>query len=269
MRRSLCITALLAASLGPLAATPPALAAPAPGGAAAATCPADTKTVKRIYGIGSSTMGMELGRILKSELRARGAKVRIWGKASSGLARPDFHDWPAAVPRLVRAHKPELFVVSLGTNDAQNLFNDGHWYEFGGRHWKRIYAARVDRLLGELSGPDKHRPVVWLGPTTLPGKLGHERVKLISSVIRRRIAAFGGPVRFIDGVAQTTDAKGAPLARVKVPGRKRHVVARAGDNVHLTEAGVRWLLAEPILAALAPCLPRTAQASNHQVAAGQ
>jgi len=203
-------------------------------------------------------MGISLGKILKAELKGHGVKLRVWGKASSGLARPDFHDWVAEAPGLMKRHRPDAIIVSLGTNDGQNLRNGKHWFSFGSKRYTRIYQERVDKLLTALAGPGKKRPIVWLGPTPLPDKLGASRMRKVAGLIRGRIAAFnnkGGRATFVDGIAQTTRG-GKLIQRVKVPGRKRKYAARAKDNIHLTRAGVRWLLAEPILERIEPCLAK-------------
>lgn len=218
---------------------------------------------KKLYAIGSSTMGMTLGAILKKRLKPNGVKTRVWGKASSGLARPDFHDWVGIAPGLMKRHRPDVVVVALGTNDGQNLKSGKHWFSFGSKAWRKIYRQRVDTLLKHLAGPNKHRPVVWLGPTALADRRGAKRMATINALIRSRVEAFksaGGKVAFVDGIGQTTTKDGKLITRVRSRRFKRNVAARAPDNVHLTRAGVEGLLAEPIFAQLRPCLPkRTAQ----------
>ncbi len=66
-----------------------------------------------VYGIGSSTMGTSLGKLLSRNLKALNLPFRKWGVASSGLARPDFHDWPNQMQKLVKERDPKIFVISL------------------------------------------------------------------------------------------------------------------------------------------------------------
>ena len=40
---------------------------------------------------------------------------------SSGLARPDFHDWPAHLRDTLRTSDPDIVIVTFGGNDAQGL----------------------------------------------------------------------------------------------------------------------------------------------------
>jgi uncharacterized protein len=218
-------------------------------------CPKTKKKPLKVYAIGSSTMGNVLGRVLQKEFKKVDVKVKYWGKASTGLARPDFHDWIAKAPKIIKKYKPDLFIVSLGTNDGQHL-NAGKykWIKYQDTKWAKEYGNRVEKLLKVLSGKKGHRPVIWLGPTALPQERFAKRMKRIRKIIRNRIRKFKKKAVFIDGIALTTDKKGAIKQKLKVPGRKKPVRARAKDNVHLTERGVRWLLAEPILKRVKRCL---------------
>ena len=40
---------------------------------------------------------------------------------SSGLARPDFHDWPAHLRDTLATSDPDIVIVTFGGNDAQGL----------------------------------------------------------------------------------------------------------------------------------------------------
>ena len=40
---------------------------------------------------------------------------------SSGLARPDFHDWPAHLADTLDTSDPDIVIVTFGGNDAQGL----------------------------------------------------------------------------------------------------------------------------------------------------
>lgn len=218
------------------------------------SCPKAGQKKLKIYAIGSSTMGMSLGTVLKAELGAEGAEVRIWGKASSGLARPDFHDWPEKVPDVIAKHDPDAFVVSLGTNDGQPLKEGRKWIDFGSASWKRIYGERVDALLTAAAGAEKSRPVIWLGPTAHPNRKFTKRMHVIRDIVKARIDAFRGNVVFVDALTATLGTDGRVKKHFKLPGSKKLAAATQPDGVHLTPQGVRWLLAAPIVGALKPCL---------------
>lgn len=223
-------------------------------------CPTVSSKGPVVYGIGSSTMGGSLGKILRKEIEPWGAKVRIWGKASSGLSRPDFHDWPERVPEIVKKYTPDFFVISLGTNDGQPLVHGAGrsraWANLYTDDFERIYAERVDRVLEEASGPDKTRPVIWLGPTAHPSKKFNRRMRFLRDIIKTRVAAFGGQARFIDGYKATLDERTGKPKTLVTTGTGKRKKAVGGDGIHMTSNGTRWLLAEPILAHLSHCFPK-------------
>jgi|GEM_PF-1371872 len=230
------------------------LAAPA----SAEQCPA-TKGTPTVYAIGSSTLGSVLGPMLQRILKDEGVEMHRWGRASSGLARPDFHDWVKLAPGLMRKHKPDIVVVSLGTNDFQPLFvRKGKWIHLESDKWESTYAKRVDKLLTQLAGKDKQRLVVWMGPHAFAGKRAEARGPIVNRIMRERVEAFakgGGKAVFVDAFEATRDSRGRPLEEAKLPGSDKVERIRTPDNIHLTTDAVRWLMAEPVLEQIRPCLP--------------
>lgn len=218
-------------------------------------CPRVTSTPK-VYLMGSSTMGSILGPILQSLVdKEWGVEARRWGKASSGLARPDFHDWPGLLPGLMDKHRPDIVVISLGTNDNQPLWvRKGVWVRLDNPKWEAIYAERVRETLQKAAGKDRRRLVIWMGPTAFEGKIAHVRGPIINRIIEREVQAFDGKAIFVDSYAATSDAKGHPRATFKVPGSKKVLPVFGGDDIHLTAEAVRWLLAEPVRQYIGACV---------------
>lgn len=202
----------------------------------------------RVYALGSSTMASLLGPALKRMIK-RGwpeASMAKWGKPSSGLARPDFHDWPAQIPKIIRRHKPDLFVVSLGTNDYQAVrLHNRAWLRPGTSRWKKVYASRVRKMLDLMSGPQRLRPVIWVGPTSFPGEGSRTLGPLITQILRREIQAFGGPAVLVDAYAATSDGKNRPKDTFRIPGKRGRHDMRGHDGIHLTIEAVRALMARP------------------------
>lgn len=239
-----------------------ALVAPAALARAAtpSTCPALDESV-RAYAIGSSTLGNTLGPILKDELAAEDIPFSRYGKASTGLARPDFHDWVKLAPGLIKRHRPDIVVLSLGTNDYQDLYDRGSWVLTTSDRWDEIYRARADKLLAEVGGD--RRLVIWVGPTAFDGKRAKHMAPRVAGIIKEAVRAYakaGGHAVYVDAYHKTADRHGEALTRAVLPGSgsKAKVDIRHPDGVHLTEDAVRWLLAEPVLTAVRACVPRAA-----------
>lgn len=221
-------------------------------------CPTNVKGEPKIYGIGGSTMGSVLGPMLQKVLKKHGIKFNRWGKASSGLARPDFHDWPATAPKMMDKHKPDIVVISLGTNDYQALYEKGNWVTQEDERWEKLYGERVDALLEAVAGKDKQRLVIWSGPYAFEGKNAVVRAPIVNRIMRERVEAFakaGGKAIFHDAYAATSD-NGKPLDHAELPGKKGKTEIRQKDGVHLTEPAVEHLLANPIVEWVLPCFPK-------------
>ena len=206
-----------------------------------------------VYAIGSSTMGNALGPQLKKKIENAGFKFRKWAKASSGLARPDFHDWPSKVPEVVDQWSPDAFVISLGTNDYQAIYTKKGWIKPSQKaKWDAVYAKRVDRMLSLASGKNKKRTVIWVGPTPFNTKKGRSMSVRIAKIIKSRIAAFDGPAYFVD-MTQKLMKDGRPIKTFKPAGSKKTRSVYSKDGVHLTLRAVDHLMARPVVQLLQKC----------------
>ena len=212
-----------------------------------------------VYGVGASTMGSVLGPMLDKRLKKRNLSFRMWGKASSGLARPDFHDWPSKFNGIIRRFSPELFIVSLGANDGQHLWHKKRWVRFGTKEWNKIYKERVKTTLDKLVGKEKKRAVIWVGPYNMDSKRTVNRSKIINRLIKETVNAFKGPVAYHDLFKLTTNRDGTPITTyIDVKGNKKR--ARARDGIHLGTRASLTLITLPLLKLINKCLPSAAAA---------
>jgi len=231
-----------------------------PTAGAQAKCPVTGHKSPVVYGIGGSTMGSLLGPMLDKVFGDNDVKFRRWGKASSGLARPDFHDWAKSAPELMHKHQPDIVIVSLGTNDYQALWEDGNWILQDDAKWEKKYGERVDALLTAIAKDDQDRLIIWSGPYAFEGKNAVVRAPIVNRIMKERVEAFaaaGGNAVFHDAYVVTSDDKGHPLDTAVLPGKKKAVDIRTKDKVHLTSDAVRLLLAQPIVDIALPCFPKS------------
>jgi len=223
-------------------------------GAAVASSKCRTQVPKDafVYAVGSSTLGSPLSNQLDTALKKEGFRFRKWAKASSGLARPDFHDWPARMPEIVKEWSPDVFVVSLGTNDYQALFHNKKWIKHSDKErWINTYSKRVDRLLALAAGKKKQRMVVWVGPVPFNTPKGRNLSLRINRILKDRIKAFDGHAVFID-MRQKLMAKGRPISTFRDQRGKARKTYR-DDNVHLTIAAVKHLMTRRIVESITAC----------------
>lgn len=208
-----------------------------------------------VFGVGSSTMRILLGPALKRLFRRAPFTYGYRGVPASGIARPDYFDWQAEMPEVRQAHRPDVWIVSLGTNDLQHLRKyGGGWLKFGTRAWRKRYAGRIDRLLSIMSGAGRRSAVIWVGPTAFNSRNSLSRGPVLTDLMRERVEAFAGPAMFFDAHRATTDTRGIPLRRIRVTGRSDPIEVYGNDGIHLKRRAVRALIAEPVRQLILSCL---------------
>jgi len=209
-----------------------------------------------VYGIGSSSMGSLLGPMLGRQIRERFAEVtfRKWGKSASGLARPDFHDWIAEVPSINSDYDPDVYVVSIGTNDAQPLYSRRYkWVRMDDPRWEELYAERIDTILDLMAGEDRRRRIIWIGPNAFPKANSRKIGPTIDRLLRERLAAFDGDAHYIALYDATSPSPGEYIETVALAGSKKPQRAWTEDGIHLSRFAVRALMIDPALELLDAC----------------
>jgi uncharacterized protein len=227
----------------------------------------------RVLVLGDSMIAGGFGLYLARALgEHRGYDVTRRGKSSSGLARPDFFDWMAEAKRLVGETPYDATVVMFGGNDVQGLWmgkgktsgaaGDAHegprkaeWIRWEDEGWSEEYARRVNAL-ADIVAPDGQQ-LFWIGmPVMRPSKF-HARVQRVNTIYRAEMAIrpsalfvdiwsvlAGEDGQYADHIfvgPQGASDEGTSEAEAK-PKRKK-VLVRAGDGIHLTVAGAHYLTA--------------------------
>ncbi len=206
----------------------------------------------KVVGIGSSTIASLLGPMVEKGLVGHGVPFALWGKASTSLVRPDFFDWNSKVPGILKHHKPAAWVIELGGNDNQPIkLRKGGWVRTDDPRWATVFAERIDELLLSAVGPRRDRAVVWVGPYAYPGEGSRVLGRRIHDLLTERIAAFPGPVFYVDSYTTTLDAAGKPVTELTIGGKT--VGVRNPDGIHLRAVAVKALMAEPTLRVLGEC----------------
>jgi uncharacterized protein len=220
--------------------------------------------------------GLYLARALGEE---RGYDVTRRGKSSSGLSRPDFFDWLAQAKRLVGDTPYDATVVMFGGNDVQGLYmgkpsgaaGDRHegapkqpeWIRWEDEGWSEEYARRVNAL-ADIVAP-AGQSLFWIGmPVMRPSKF-HARVQRVNTIYRAEMAIRPGalfvdiwPVladedgQYADHIYLTPDPgpdegpdpdpdEGSSENPSKAKAKRKKVLVRASDGIHLTVAGAHYL----------------------------
>ncbi len=116
----------------------------------------------RVVIVGDS-LAAGLGVYVEREFRPALSRVVRQGQISTGLARPDYFNWMAAMRDIMDAFHPDLVIVMLGSNDNQPLQTPGGETDtsIGTFEWPKAYSDRVDQFARIAVDGGAH--VVWVG----------------------------------------------------------------------------------------------------------
>jgi hypothetical protein len=156
------------------------------------------------------------------------------GRISTGLARPDFFNWPAQMQTIVDRADPDLVFVMLGENDNQGLlYPDGSLeQDIGTWDWASHYEERVLRFAQIAASGGAH--VVWIGLPNEPDKGRWDFIQKQNAIFQT-VAAELPNVSYFD----TWDAFAAPDGGYTAYYRDGAKVTevRAPDGVHFNTDG--------------------------------
>jgi len=190
----------------------------------------------RVFLAGDSQMEF-LSQALSTEGGPRDLQTDVEFHISTGLARPDYFNWPAELVAVLDNSNPEAVVLFMGANDHQDMADaDGNRIVRDTPEWDAEWSRRLEVTLDLLRAPG--REVFWVTqPPMRDGDLNRavERMnELATDVINARDfvtsidiwAMFGGDHGF--------------SARVASPDGEL-TSARVNDGVHLNRTAASWV----------------------------
>lgn len=154
---------------------------------------------------------------------------------ATGLTRPDFYDWPAALAEDMAEHQPEVAVILFGGNDSQGIVApDGATYPGpSDPGWQAEYARRVGGVMDLLRADD--RLVFWIGLPPMREAGFSERAGIMNDIYRSE--AEGRPwMTYLDTTKTFGDEDGRYVARKEGAGGDL-VDLRQPDGIHLSSPG--------------------------------
>jgi hypothetical protein len=114
----------------------------------------------RVLVVGDS-LGIDLGDVLVNDLTETGVvQASLDGQISTGLTRPDYFNWPAELSVDLPRYTPQVIVVMIGANDAQDLPGPPD-VPFGTPAWDATYRQRVSDFMAEATSEGAR--VIWVG----------------------------------------------------------------------------------------------------------
>jgi hypothetical protein len=194
----------------------------------------------RVAIVGDS-LAAGLGYFAERVFLPRLVRVSRQGRISTGLARPDYFNWPYTMQRIVDRFDPDLVIVMLGENDHQSLQSVHGEREavIGTSGWPLAYRERVLTMMRIATS--RGAKVVWAGlPISADYRLrDHSRrqneVFEFAANISTNVAYFDAWDRFRE--------PGDGYTAYFREGR-RVILIREGDGLHFNAIGYTILARE-------------------------
>lgn len=188
-----------------------------------------------LYIAGDSMLGLPGMALTNLSNKTKLIKPMLDYRISSGLARPDFFNWPAQIQAQAEEFDPGAAAVMFGANDNQPLQTaSGEIHQFGSDGWKKEYRRRVQDVIGLLFQNGVRR-VYWIGQPVMPEASFNSQVKLMNQIYRG-VAEKTFGVRYIDAYGLLANGNGQ-YAQYLQDERGELQQVREQDGEHLTYAG--------------------------------
>lgn len=235
-------TADPAAGAGPVGSAAADAPVPAP---TTAGVPSPDHPVK-LYIAGDSdagTFGPYLQRLLKP---TKLVDITLDYTSSTGLARPDFYDWPAHLAAKVPQVDPSIVVVTFGGNDSQGLTDSSGKFIFSepkgdpvaDAGWRAEYGKRVAKVMDLLAADG--RTLIWVGIPNDNDPGVTAKLQVQDEVVREQVKAHPG-VQFVDTWNRFSGRNGGWAEFVVDPRDGEGKAVRRSDGFHLNETGAEIL----------------------------
>lgn len=202
---------------------------------------APTSDRKLRVAIVGDSLAAGLGYFAERVFLPRLVRVSRQGRISTGLARPDYFNWPYTMHRIVDRFDPDLVIVMLGENDHQSLqtVHGDRDAQIGTSEWPPTYRERVLRMMGIATS--RGAKVVWAGlPISADFRLrDHSRRQ---NEIFEFAASISNDVAYFDAWERFREPRGGYTAYFR-EGR-RVILIREGDGLHFNAIGYTILARE-------------------------
>ena len=116
------------------------------------------------------------------------------GRVSTGLTRPDYFNWPAELHADLKAQDPQVVVIMIGANDAQDFLGPPD-VPYTSPQWNTLYAQRVAQFMqiAESGGAT----VIWVGMPPMQNPGLNAQMSDVNAVVQQQAAKAHPPVTYL------------------------------------------------------------------------
>lgn len=164
--------------------------------------------------------------------------TRLDSKISSGLARPDYFDWPARITQAMAGDPPpEAVIFFVGANDYADMRVESGSLSRGTPGWVAEYGRRAANVM-DIVGRGGAQ-LYWVGQPVMRDAARAKIAADINTVVTAE-AAKRPWVHYIDTWAMFADASGNYTAFLPDASGEQ-VRVRQEEGIHLTRTGTAWV----------------------------
>jgi len=164
--------------------------------------------------------------------------TRLDSKISSGLARPDYFDWPARITQAMAGDPPpEAVIFFVGANDYADMRVESGSLSRGTPGWAAEYGRRAANVM-DIVGRGGAQ-LYWVGQPIMRDTARSKVAADINTVVTAE-AAKRPWVHYIDTWSMFMDANGNYTALLPDTSGEQ-VQVRQEEGIHLTRTGTRWV----------------------------
>ncbi len=193
---------------------------------------------RRILVIGASSIQFAIGVEFETRVPTYpGVQVKRFGQLATGLARPDFFNWPKKLEELASQFRPDLVIANYGGNDAQDIpLPNYKKAAFKTPAWEKAFTERVQEMIN--IGKKHNADFVMLGMPIMRSKAFSAKMKRLNRVMKSATESAGGLFIPTWKMAATPSGK----YRKTITYRGKRGLMRTSDGVHYSRLGARFVV---------------------------
>lgn len=191
--------------------------------------------------VGGDSLGEYVGsQLLYQVAEPDLSEVELDFAISTGLARPDYFDWPARLSEVMQRTegRPQVVVFMVGGNDDQDMLVDGERAVVGTDAWRVAYRQRVGQMM-DIAAYEEVQ-MLWIN---LPPMRDGRRADIAADInaALEAEAAVRPWAQVVDIVDLFTGPEGGYEQFLDEPGGDATRKARANDGIHITRTASGWV----------------------------
>lgn len=151
----------------------------------------------------------------------------------TGLARPDYYNWPLHLQQELATYHPRGVIVMLGGDDGQGFSYKGQTVVFGSAIWHTVYSQRVASMMSEATAAGAH--MIWVGLPIMRSSYFSLEMAQMNAIYAAQAANYPG-VTYVPTWGLFANAAGQYSASLLGSAGQLELM-RNPDGIHFSGAG--------------------------------